>query len=127
MGDKVYATDESLSGLRCVLVSKANNLKVALSPSAMNSTYEFGGRSGRAIFDFRIDQPGVYTISAAYTQGQQGPEVVLAVGKDITTGLFTTILGGLALVFGSMGIAVAITLVTLLKRSKKKKLMASQG
>ncbi|MGA3326974.1 MAG: hypothetical protein ABSF45_21125 [Terriglobia bacterium] len=127
IGDKVYSTDESISGLRCVLVSKANNLKVALSPSSMNSTYEFGGRSGRSIFDFRIDQPGVYTISAGYPQGQQGPEVVLAVGKEITTGLFTTILAALALVFGSMGIAVAITLVTLLKRSKQKKIMVSQA
>jgi hypothetical protein len=92
----------------------------------MSSTYEFGGRSGRSIFDFRIDQPGVYALSAGYPQGQPGPEVVLAVGKDFTTGLFTTILGALALVFGSMGIAVAITLITLLKRSKNKKLLASQ-
>lgn len=122
IGDKVYSTDESLSGLRCVLVSKANNSKVALSPSSMNSTYELGGRSGRSIFDFRIDQPGVYAISAGYPQGQQGPEVVLAVGKDFTTRLFATILEALALVFGTMGIAVTITLVTLLKRSKKKKL-----
>ncbi len=127
IGDKVYSTEESLSGLACVLVSKAKNSEIALSPSSMNSTYEFGGRSGRSIFDFKIYQPGVYALSAGYPQGQQGPEVVLAVGKDFTTGLFATILGALALVFGSMGIAVAITLVTLLKRSKKKKLMASQA
>jgi hypothetical protein len=127
IGDKVYSTEESLSGLACVLVSKAKNSEIALLPSSMNSTYEFGGRSGRSIFDFKIGQPGVYALSAGYPQGQQGPEVVLAVGKDFTTGLFATILGALALVFGSMGIAVAITLVTLLKRSKKKKLMASQA
>jgi hypothetical protein len=126
IGDKVYSTDESLSGLTCALVSKARNSKIALSPSSMNSTYEFGGRSGRSIFDFRIDQPGVYALSAGYPQGQPGPEVVLAVGKGFTTGLFATILGALALVFGSMGIAVAITLLTLLKRSKNKKLMAGQ-
>jgi len=123
VGDKVYSTDESLSGLRCLLVSKANNSKIELSPSSMNSTYELGGRSGRSIFDFKIDQPGVYAISAGYPPDQQGPEVVLAVGKGFTTGLFATIFGALALVFGSMGIAVAITLVTLLKRSKKKRLM----
>jgi len=127
IGDKVYATDENLSGLVCSLVSKARNAKIALSPSSVNSTYEFSGRSGRSIFDFRINQPGVYALSAGYPQGQQGPEVVLAVGKDFTTGLFATVLESLALVFGSMGIAVAITVVTLLKRSKKKKLLEAPG
>src|SRR5208283_1139575 len=53
IGDKVYSTEESLSGLACVLVSKAKNSEIALSPSSMNSTYELGGRSGRSIFDFR--------------------------------------------------------------------------
>jgi hypothetical protein len=127
VGDKVYSTDKSLSGLECVLVSKARNSTVALSPSSMSSTYEFGGRSGRSVFDFTIDQPGAYALSASYPQGQQGPEVVLAVGKGFTAGLFATILEALALVFGSMGIAVAIMLVTLLKRSKKKKLVEALG
>ena len=127
IGDKLYSTDENLSGLACVVVPKARNSIVALSPSSMSSTYEFGGRSGSTHINFKVDQPGIYALSAGYRTGQQGPEVVLAVGRDFTTGLFVTILGALALLFGSIGIAVAITLVTLLKRSKKKKLLAGQA
>jgi hypothetical protein len=127
IGDKVYSTEESISGLACTLVSKAKDSKISISPTSSNSTYEFGGRSGRSIFVFRIDQPGVYALSATYPQGQQGPEVVLAVGKDFTTGIFTTVLGALAMLFGSIATAVAITLVTLIKRSKAEKLLASQA
>jgi tryptophan synthase beta subunit len=47
----------------------------------------------------------------------------MAVGRDFTAGIFVTVFGALALVFGSIGIAVAITVVTLIKRSKKKKLL----
>jgi hypothetical protein len=123
IGDKVYSTDASISGLACAVVSKAGNAKIALAPSSMNTTYDFGGRSGRSLFEFRIDQPGVYGLSARYPEGQPGPEVVLAVGRDFTAGIFVTVFGALALVFGSIGIAVAITVVTLIKRSKKKKLL----
>jgi hypothetical protein len=125
VGDKVYSTDQSISGLRCALVAKATNSKIPLLHSSMNSSYELNGRSGRSIFDFRIDQPGVYTLSVKYPQGQQGPEIVLAVGKDFTAALFLTILRAFALFFGSIGIAVAIMVVTLLKRIKNKKLIAA--
>jgi hypothetical protein len=124
MGGKLYSTDESISGLSCALVSKATNSKIAISASSMNTTYEFGGRSGRSVFEFTIDQPGIYAFTASYPQEKQGPEVVLAVGKDVTTGIFATVLGGLAVFFGSIGAALAILLVTLIKRSNKKKLLA---
>jgi len=128
VGNRVYSTEQNLSGLECELVSKAKNARIALSPSSMNSTYELGGRSGKSVFEFRIIQPGVYELSAGYPEGQQGPEVVLAVGKDFTARMLMTIFGGLALVFGSIGIAVAITVVTLIKRGKaKKQLNASQA
>lgn len=126
IGNRVYSTNESLSGLACELVSKTKKSRIALSPSSMDSTYELDGRSGRSVFDFRIDQPGVYELSAGYPEGQPEPQVVLAVGKNFTARLLMTIFGGLALVFGSIGIAVAITLVTLIKRHKQKQLMARQ-
>jgi hypothetical protein len=128
VGNRVYSTEENLSGLECELVSKAKNSRIALSPSSMNSTYELGGRAGKSVFEFRIIQPGVYELSAGYPEGQPGPKVVLAVGKDFTVRILMSIFGGLALVFGSSGIAVAVVLVTLIKRGKaKKQLNASQA
>jgi hypothetical protein len=123
IGNTVYSTGGRISGLACAVVAKPGNTLITLVPSLTNTTYNFGGRSGRSLFEFRIASPGVYTLSARYPEGQKGPQVVLAVGKDFTAGIFVTILGALGLLFASIGIAVAITLVTLIKRIKKKKLL----
>ena len=125
--NKVYSTDQEVSGLECSLVSKHNTSRIALSPSSMSSSYQFSGRSGRSILEFNIDQPGVYTLTAAYPPNRQGPEVVLAVGKGFATGILTTVLEAIAIMFGSMGTAVVITLVTMIKRIKQKKLLAGQA
>ena len=67
---------------------------------------------------FNINQPGIYEFSASYPQGQEGPEIVLAMGQGFMKKLLGTIFGGLALFFGSIAIAIAITVVTLLKRKR---------
>lgn len=125
-GDKVYSTDENISGLACVLISKANNSRVTLLPPTIKSAYGYPHRSGRSILAFKIDQPGCYTLSAGYPKSQRGPEVVLAVGKDFTITFFSTIHKMEAVAFASYGIAVAISLITALKRSKNEKLLANQ-
>jgi hypothetical protein len=79
------------------------------------------------MFDFKINQPGVYTLSGRYPKGQLEPQIVLAVGKDFTASLLTTIFESLALVFGSTGIAIAITVATAVKRSKSKTRATSQA
>ena len=124
IGDKVYSTG-ALPGLECTVILKSKNSKVALTPSAVNSTYHFGGRAGRSLFDFAVDEPGVYVLSSEYAEGRRKPEIVLAVGKDLATGLLKTIFGALGLAFGSTAMAIAIAVVTLVKRSKSKKLAAS--
>jgi hypothetical protein len=126
--NKVYSTAQDLSGLGVTLSSKATGSRVSLTPSTSNSTYEFGSRAGKSVFKFNIHDPGVYELSASYPEGQQGPELVLAVGHDFMVGLLTTIFGSLGIVFGSMGIALAITIVTVIKRSNaKKRLNAGPG
>lgn len=121
VGNRVYSTERNLSGLECALVSKDTRAKVALSRASTNSTYAVGGRSGESIFDFRIERPGTYELSAWYPEGREGPEVVLAVGHDFTTKLLLTIFGGLGILFGSIALAVAIALVTFIKREKAEK------
>jgi hypothetical protein len=71
-----------------------------------------------AVLDFAIDQAGVYELSAAYPEGREGPEVVLAIGQGFTRGILMAVFGGLATVFGSMGAAVAIAVITFLKRMR---------
>ena len=64
VGNKVYSTSRELSGLECSLVSMSTGDEIALSPSAMNSTYSLGSRSGVSVLDFRIESPGTYELSA---------------------------------------------------------------
>lgn len=121
VGNKIYSTSKELSGLECTVVSKSTGAKVPLSAATAIGNYEFGSRAGTSIFDFNIHDPGVYELSAAYPEGQAGPEVVLAIGHDFTMGLLTTIFGSLAIVFGSMLVSIVIVVVTAVKRSKAKK------
>ncbi len=124
--NRLYFTGERLSGLHCTLTSKVTGYRVALSRPLTRSTYSLGGRKGVSVLEFNIDQPGIYEFSASYPGGQEGPEVVLAMGRGFMKKLMWTIFGGLAIFFGSGAIAVAITVVTLLKREKAKKQLENQ-
>jgi len=121
VGSKVYATGRSLSGLECAVTAKVTGADVPVSSTTVSSHYSLGSRSGFGVFDFTIDRPGIYVLSAQYAEGREGPEAVLAVGQGFTTGILTTVFGGLAIVFGSMGLAVAIAIYTALKRYQAQK------
>ena len=121
VGDRLYSTGRSLSGLQSALTSKVTGYRIALSRPLTRSTYSFGGRKGVSVLQFNIDQPGIYEFSAWYPKGQEGPEVVLAMGHGFLKKLMGTIFGGLALFFGSAAIPIGITVVTSLKRQKAKK------
>jgi hypothetical protein len=123
--NKLYFTGESLSGMQCTLTRKATGHRIALSRPLARSTYSLGGRKGVSVLEFNIDQPGIYEFSASYPEGQEGPEVVLAVGHGFLKNLIGTIVGGLAIFFGSIVIAIAIAVVTVLKRQKARKQLES--
>lgn len=117
---RAYSSD-SISGLRISLRDERGE-RLTLSSPAMSSTYSFGGRSGAAIFQFDIKQPGAYRLSAAYDDGRTLPRVVLAVGTGFMAGLLSSILGALALGFGGVIAAVAIAVVVFVKRRRAKQI-----
>ncbi len=120
VGNKVYSTGENISGLACALTSKTSGSPVRLSRSTMSSTYSVGGRSGVSVWEFKVEQPGALEIACTY-EGKEGPEVVLAVGKDFTGKLVATIFGAIGVLFLSVIAGIAIAVVTLLKRIKAEK------
>jgi hypothetical protein len=126
VGNRLYFTGERLSGLQCTLTSKGTGYRIALSRPRTRSTYSLGDRKGVSVLEFKIDQPGIYEFSASYPKGQEGPEVVLAMGQGFMKKLMGTIFGGLAIFFGSGAIAIAIIVATLLKRQKAKKQLENQ-
>jgi len=126
VGNRIYSTGEDIPGIQVNLVSKESGDEIPLSSAFMNRTYTIGSRSGIGLFDFAIDQPGAYELSALYpaVQGQQqSPEIVLAVIhssaiEKLFGSIMGTVAGALAIVFIPFVAGVAIIIITFIKRRK---------
>ncbi|HKU94580.1 MAG TPA: hypothetical protein VJR58_04860 [Vineibacter sp.] len=117
VGGRIY-TAPSVSGLRVTVKSAATGRDVTVRQPAGSSRYDFGGRSGTSVLAFNIDAPGRYRLDAAYEDGRQQPQTVLAVGTGFVSGLLTTIALALGVAFGGIAVALAIFIVVLLKRRR---------
>lgn len=113
---RVYSST-SLSGLRVTLRNAAGE-RVPLSGPVASTRYNFGGRSGVGIFEFRIAAPGRYRLTAAYDGGRTEPRTVLSVGSGFVASLLGTIFGGLGFAFGGVILGVAIAVPVFVKRRK---------
>jgi len=121
VGSRVYSTAGHISGLKCRLVSRATGAEIPLSATLASQTYNLGNRSGVAILEFKIDQPGIYDFWAGYEEAGEGPQAVLAIGQGFVMAILTTVFGSLAIVFGGIGLAVAIAVYTAVMRHKAAK------
>lgn len=116
MDGRVYDVAD-VAGLTVELVSAETGESVPLDAPGANTTYELRGRSGRAVLTFEVGRPGAYRLSADYPAGG-GPETVLAVGKGLGTRIAMTVAGAIALGLGSFLLAVAIAVVTFVRRRR---------
>lgn len=120
IGNKVYASSsQEISGLEIVLVSRATGTPIPIEESSVSSTYSVGSRSGVSLFDFNIDEPGTYKLSAFYPDGQHEPRLVLAVGHGFVGKIIWTALQGIALLLGTFVAGSIIVIMTFLKRREK--------
>ena len=118
IGSRVYSSPRRVSGLQCRLVSEVTGAEIPLSTPLGSSHYSYGSRAGVSLFDFSIDQPGIYEFSGGYSDTGEGPQVVLAIGQGFVGEILLTVFGSLAIVFGCIGLAVAIAVYTAVKRQK---------
>ena len=116
--DGQYYASSDISGLR-VSVTGLGGAAIPLDRPAMSSRFTIGGREAFSIFTFRIDQPGTYSLTAAYPDGRAEPKAVLSVGHDFMAGLLTTIFGAIAIGFATFGLGIVIFVVTLVKRRNR--------
>jgi hypothetical protein len=114
---KFYRTGEQISGLEVRVQEKATGLDLATYPAKGSFTYSLGSRSGRSIMAFKIERAGNYQVNASYS-GKEGPRIVLAIGKGMVEGIFSSIMISMAALFGSIAIAAVITFVTYSRRKK---------
>jgi hypothetical protein len=127
VGNKIYSTEQKLSGLEVTLASKATGTSVPMRATASTGNYEFDGRAGVAVLEFDIHNPGVYQLSASYPAGHPGPEVVLAVGHNFTMEMVSAVLGSLGIIFSSLAISLFLVIFTVIKRAIAKRRLKVAG
>ena len=114
---KFYSKGEQMSGLEILVKERSTGIDLATYPAKSSFTYSLGNRSGRSIMAFTTPRAGIYQVNASYS-GRAGPRIVLAIGKGIVEGIFSSIIISLAALFGSIVIASVITFVTYRRRKK---------
>ncbi|MCX6678275.1 MAG: hypothetical protein NTU95_10100, partial [Methanothrix sp.] len=117
MNGKFYSTSEQIPGLEIRVREKATGSDLATYPTKSSITYSLGSRSGRSIMAFTALRAGIYQVNASYS-GRDGTEVVLAIGKGMVEGIFSSIIISMAALFGSIAIAAVIAFVTYRRRKK---------
>ena len=128
VGNRIFSTGENIPGIIVNIVSKDTGDEIPLSRASTNSIYSIGSRSGIGLFNFDIDEPGIYELSASYPaiQGQQEEqrqEIVLAViHSSVIERIFGSIMGtvtsAMFIVFVPIAVGIAIIVIIFLKRGK---------
>lgn len=114
---RFYMTAGQIPGLEIAVMEKASGRELQTYPPAGSSTYHIGGRSGQSVMAFKADAPGIYVINASYPS-EPGPEVILAVGKDIMEDILLMVGTSIAIIFASLSIAAYIAYTTYVRRKK---------
>jgi hypothetical protein len=108
---------ENVTGLR-VTVTGGDGAPVAVTAPAISSSYTIGGHSGKAVWGFEIATPGSYRLSAEYVGGRNGPQTVLAIGRDFFWPVFRGIFGAIGSVMAGFAGALALVLTTYFRRQR---------
>jgi len=123
---KIYSTGDEIPALEIEIANRTNGWEVVTYPPSESMSYELGGRLGRSVLAFQIDQPGEYVLSASYPQGSEGPEAVLAVGHGFFGNIISGVLTFLAVFFGSLLLGGAIIFLTFVQRREASKRAAEE-
>lgn len=113
-----FSSPEVVSGLKVRVKPSGGGKSIAMRAVGVNASYDLNGRSGIAIFEFDIAEPGSYRVTARHGDGKIKPAIILAIGHDFTGGLMTLIFTSLGIMFAGLGGAGAIAAVTYMKRER---------
>ena len=126
VGGRRYATGPVLSGLLCELQSKENGNYLLLNDASNLSEFAAGPHAGVSVFDFTVDAPGPYVLTAFYVEGQQGSNVVMSIAHNFDAKLHTLAQRGLWAVAISAGIAIVMTVFVFMRRRKAKEVRVQE-
>ena len=100
VGDRYFLTPDDPGRLACTLTSRDTGAAIDLQGAWLPVRYTLERRSGLAIFDFWVGEPGAYTLSGKFPPGSPGTSMVLAGGYGVLGDLSGTVLGSLGAVAG---------------------------
>jgi hypothetical protein len=118
VGGKIYSTTEPVAGLECRVRSLATGDAVRIAQPSGSTSYDVGGRSGRSVLEFAIQEDGRYEFACGYEGGSPGPAAVMAVGPGVGKGIFRTVAGSLVAAFAGGGLFLVVLLVVLFLRHR---------
>jgi hypothetical protein len=111
-----YYALENISGLRASVTPAAGGASLPLSAPGGSETYDMGGHAGTAVLAFTAPAPGHYRLTVGYSDNRAEPKTVLTVSQGFLGSLLRTVFGGIAIGLGAVVAAVAIAVVTFIKR-----------
>jgi len=105
----------SVTDIKCTITSRSGDT-VPINPTEFTTTYAFGGREGTALAEFTVPTTGTYVIACAYPSGK-GSRIALAIAPSLVGETAASLFKWAALALGSLGIGLAILIVTLVRRA----------
>ncbi|MBM7618490.1 hypothetical protein JOC95_000332 [Bacillus tianshenii] len=110
-------TQQNLNGVGVMVQEQSTNQTVELE-NYTGATYELNGRKGVSIFQFVIDEPGTYQISAENANLDTTTESILTIKQDFVKNILFVVLGILVGCF--MGIsAIVLFILTYVLRKRQ--------
>ena len=109
------ALDPAVGGLGVEIISEQGESLPLKNPNG-NFTYTLDNRTGEAVLEFEIAEPGTFLMVGDYSAGDSGPPVTLAVSKGFGGRLFAGVGAVILIPLLTWSAAVAIVVVTFLRR-----------
>ena len=120
VGGRTYATGPVLSGLLCELESKDRGDYIQLKDASNLSEFSAGPRAGVSVFNFDVEHPGPYVLTAFYVEGHQGSNVVMSVAYNFDARLHSLAMRGLWAVAIAGILSISLTVFVFIRRRKAK-------
>jgi len=105
--------------LEATVTRLSDGTQIPVEGSTINTTYTFGQRKGRGMFQFDIEQAGQYEITV-----NADDEAVVAIGRSITGTIVFAILGPMGVCFVSFVLGLVITIVAIVRMVRYRRVVS---
>lgn len=101
---------QSLAKLDVRILSKSDYREVQVLMNTTGQTFTRFGQHGMLLFNFMIDEPGEYTMSAIYPEGREGPVVPVYLFAQAAQNIKQTLVVAVVFfaVFLTLGIVILV-------------------